>query len=102
MLIAGIGVVVTGDLQAQADDRAAADEDGGGRGALRHRRTRARSRVFTIGSLDGTKEVWSIRVPGVLSFMATGSFDGTVEGINELQQLESRPTGPATTCRTSP
>ena len=59
--------------------------------------------LFTIGSLDGSKEVWSVRVPGVLSFMATGSFDGQVEGINDLQQQSvSTSTAPATTCRSSP
>jgi cytochrome d ubiquinol oxidase subunit I len=40
--------------------------------------------LFTIGSLDGSKEVFSIKVPYVLSFLATGSFDGKVLGINDL------------------
>lgn len=40
--------------------------------------------LFTIGTLDGTKEVFSIKIPGVLSFLATGDFNGKVEGINPL------------------
>jgi cytochrome d ubiquinol oxidase subunit I len=50
--------------------------------------------LFTIGSLDGSKEIWSIRLPGVLSFMATGSFDGKVEGINQLQERAAQTYGP--------
>jgi cytochrome d ubiquinol oxidase subunit I len=41
--------------------------------------------LFTVGSLDGREEVWSVRIPSVLSFMATGDPSGTVEGINDLQ-----------------
>ncbi|MBV8996467.1 MAG: cytochrome ubiquinol oxidase subunit I, partial [Pseudonocardiales bacterium] len=50
--------------------------------------------LFTIGSLDGSREVWSVRVPRVLSFMATGSLDGRVEGINDVQANEARAYGP--------
>jgi cytochrome d ubiquinol oxidase subunit I len=42
--------------------------------------------LLTIGSLDGHDEVWSLRVPHVLSFMATGDPNGKVEGINPIQQ----------------
>jgi cytochrome d ubiquinol oxidase subunit I len=41
--------------------------------------------LFTIGSLDGREEVASVRIPSLLSFMATGSPGGEVEGINNLQ-----------------
>jgi cytochrome d ubiquinol oxidase subunit I len=41
--------------------------------------------LFTIGSLDGTEEVWSVRVPYLLSWLATGDPNGAVEGINDLQ-----------------
>jgi cytochrome d ubiquinol oxidase subunit I len=50
--------------------------------------------LFTIGTLDGTSEVFSIRVPGVLSFMATESFSGTVEGINDVQAQFEEKYGP--------
>jgi cytochrome d ubiquinol oxidase subunit I len=42
--------------------------------------------VLTIGSLDGTHANALIEIPGLLSFLATGSFDGAVQGINDLQQ----------------
>lgn len=41
--------------------------------------------LFSIGTPDGTSEIWSLRVPYLLSFLANGNFDGTVEGINNLQ-----------------
>ncbi|NUR24516.1 MAG: cytochrome ubiquinol oxidase subunit I [Catenulispora sp.] len=52
--------------------------------------------LFTIGSLDGRSEVWSARVPGVLSFLATGSFHGRVEGVNDVQAAEVAEYGPGT------
>ncbi len=85
VLIASIGVVVTGDGQArlmtqQQPMKMAAAE------ALFDTKSSAGFSLFTIGSLDGSEEVFSIRVPGLLSFMATGSFSGTVEGLNDIQQ----------------
>ena len=41
--------------------------------------------IFSIGTPDGTEEVWSLRVPYLLSFLSTHSFDGCVEGLNDLQ-----------------
>lgn len=84
VLIASLGVVVTGDLQArlmteQQPMKMAAAE------ALYDTVAPASFSLFTIGTPDGSEEVWSLRVPRVLSFMATGSFDGRVEGINDLQ-----------------
>ena len=47
--------------------------------------------IITIGSLDGQSEVFSIRVPKLLSFMGTGDFNGTVQGINDLKaQFEEK------------
>jgi cytochrome d ubiquinol oxidase subunit I len=41
--------------------------------------------IFSIGTPDGTEEIWSLRVPYLLSFLSTHSFDGCVEGLNDLQ-----------------
>jgi cytochrome d ubiquinol oxidase subunit I len=41
--------------------------------------------LFTIGTLDGSRPVFQIGLPGLLSFMSTGDTNGTVEGINDLQ-----------------
>ncbi|GAA2699812.1 cytochrome ubiquinol oxidase subunit I [Actinoplanes palleronii] len=84
VLIAGLGVLITGDLQArvmteQQPMKMAAAE------ALYENTESASFSVFTIGSLDGRQEVWSVRIPSLLSFMATGTPAGEVEGINDLQ-----------------
>lgn len=50
--------------------------------------------IFSIGTPDGKEETFAIRVPGLLSFLATGSFDGTVEGINDLQTAYEAKYGP--------
>ena len=41
--------------------------------------------MFTIGTLDGSEEKFSIKIPDLLSFLATGTTDGEVEGINDLR-----------------
>jgi cytochrome bd ubiquinol oxidase subunit I len=42
--------------------------------------------ILTIGDLSGKREVWSIRVPRVLSFLACNNFDCEVRGVYELQE----------------
>jgi cytochrome d ubiquinol oxidase subunit I len=85
VLIAGVGVLVTGDLQArimteQQPMKMAAAE------ALYDTDERASFSLFTIGSLDGREELASVRIPSLLSLMATGTATGEVEGINDLQR----------------
>jgi cytochrome d ubiquinol oxidase subunit I len=41
--------------------------------------------IFTLGTPDGVHELFSVRVPYLLSFLSTHTLDGTVEGINNLQ-----------------
>jgi len=41
--------------------------------------------VFTLGTPDGVHELFSVRIPYLLSFLSTHTLDGTVEGINDLQ-----------------
>ncbi len=40
--------------------------------------------IFSIGTPDGSEEVWSLRVPYLLSLLSTHTLDGCVEGINNL------------------
>jgi cytochrome d ubiquinol oxidase subunit I len=93
VVISGALVAVTGDLQArimteQQPMKMAATE------ALYQTSGPASFSLLTIGTLDGRDEVWSLRVPGVLSLMATGSVDGQVEGINDLQARYEQTYGP--------
>lgn len=50
--------------------------------------------IFTIGSLDGSSEVFSIRIPYALTVLAHNSFSGKVEGINQLQAQYVKQYGP--------
>jgi cytochrome bd ubiquinol oxidase subunit I len=51
--------------------------------------------LFQIGGFTTQDQTpsFSITVPRVLSYMATGSFKGEVQGLNELQQQEQRQYG---------
>jgi cytochrome d ubiquinol oxidase subunit I len=93
VLVAGVGVLVTGDLQArimteQQPMKMAAAE------ALYDTAEPASFSIFTLGSLDGREEMASVRIPSLLSFMATGSPGGEVEGINNIQQAYEQKYGP--------
>jgi cytochrome bd ubiquinol oxidase subunit I len=50
--------------------------------------------LFTIGSLDGSRSVFQIDVPSMLSFLATGDFKSTVQGVNDLQAQYVKKYGP--------
>jgi cytochrome d ubiquinol oxidase subunit I len=41
--------------------------------------------VLTVGSLDGSRELFAIKIPYLLSYLGTGDPNGTVHGINDLQ-----------------
>ena len=45
-------------------------------------------RLDRVRRADGSEATRLIEVPGLLSFLGTGSFDGTVEGINDLKASE--------------
>jgi cytochrome d ubiquinol oxidase subunit I len=52
--------------------------------------------LFQIGGFtsDDQTPSFSITIPRLLSYMATGSFNGQVQGLNELQKQEARAYGP--------
>jgi cytochrome d ubiquinol oxidase subunit I len=52
--------------------------------------------LFQIGGFSKSDPTpsFSITVPRLLSYMATGSFDGQVQGLNQLQKQEQRKFGP--------
>ena len=41
--------------------------------------------ILTIGDLSGKREVWSMRVPYLLSFLACNNFTCQVDGVNDIQ-----------------
>ncbi|MEV0269063.1 cytochrome ubiquinol oxidase subunit I [Hamadaea sp. NPDC050747] len=92
-LVATAALFVTGDTQGkimtevQPMKMAAAE-------ALYETQQPAPFSLFTIGTLDGSEPIYSIEVPGLLSFLGTGSFDGQVQGINDLQAEYEQKYGP--------
>ncbi|WP_022904001.1 MULTISPECIES: cytochrome ubiquinol oxidase subunit I [unclassified Curtobacterium] len=50
--------------------------------------------IFTLGTPDGVHELFSIRIPYLLSFLSTHTTHGTVEGIRELQAQYTQVYGP--------
>lgn len=83
-VIAAVALGLSGDqdakimVQQQPMKMAAAE-------ALYETATPAPFSIFTVGTLDGSQPIFSVDIPGALSFLATGSFSGTVEGINNLE-----------------
>lgn len=95
MLISGAGVAISGDAQSkvmvevQPMKMAAAE-------ALYETERPAAFSVLTIGTLDGQEELFSIRIPYLLSFLSTGDPEGEVKGIRELQRTYEETYGPGT------
>ena len=87
LLLGGVAVTITGDLQSRvmtqvqpmkmAAAEALYDTSPEGKGAS--------FSIISVGTPDGQHETWAIRVPKLLSFLSTGTLDGRVEGINDLQ-----------------
>jgi cytochrome bd ubiquinol oxidase subunit I len=92
-LAAGAAVAVTGDLQGkimtqvQPMKMAAAE-------ALYHTAQPASFSLLTIGTLDGHRPIWSLDLPYLLSFLATGDPHAQVSGIDDLQAQYQQVYGP--------
>jgi cytochrome d ubiquinol oxidase subunit I len=50
--------------------------------------------LFTFGDEKNRRDVWAIKVPGLLSFLAYNKFDGEVKGIKNLQAEAEAKYGP--------
>ena len=92
-LLAAVVVSVTGDMDSkimveQQPMKMAAAE------ALYETTSNAPFSVLTVGDVTGDNATPIIEIPGLLSFLSTGSFDGTVQGINDLQAAYEDQYGP--------
>lgn len=83
-IIAFGAVFLTGDglslamTEAQPMKMAAAE-------ALYQTTSSASFSIFSWGTPDGAHEIFSVRIPAILSLLSTHTLNGTVEGINDLQ-----------------
>lgn len=84
-LVAGLAVAVTGDVQGKIMTEVQPMKMAAAEALYESSDSNAPFSLFTVGSLDGSEEKFSVTVPGLLSFLATGSFDGKVQGINNLK-----------------
>jgi cytochrome d ubiquinol oxidase subunit I len=85
--------MITGDLQGkvmtevQPMKMSAAE-------ALWDSRSDASFSLFTIGTRDATREVFGLRVPYLLSYLAAGDVHAEVEGINDIRAEDEQRFGP--------
>jgi cytochrome d ubiquinol oxidase subunit I len=92
-IVAFGGVALTGDqlglvmVETQPMKMAAAE-------ALYTTTSNASFSIFSLGTPDGAHEIFSIRIPYLLSFLSTHTFTGEVEGINDLQAQYTAQYGP--------
>ncbi|MBC7631592.1 cytochrome ubiquinol oxidase subunit I [Aeromicrobium sp.] len=84
LLVAGLGTTVSGDFQGKVMTEVQPMKMAAAEG-LYETAQPAPFSVLTIGTLDGSKEVFKLEIPRLLSFMGTGSVNGEVQGINALQ-----------------
>jgi cytochrome d ubiquinol oxidase subunit I len=84
-LLAGLGVAVSGDIQGKIMTEVQPMKMAAAEGLFDTEQPASFS-IFTIGTPDGTEEKFAIKIPGLLSFLGTGSFDGEVRGINDLRE----------------
>jgi len=85
-LVAGLGVAVTGDLQGKVMTEVQPMKMAAAEALYESSDGCAPFSLLTIGTPDGESEKFSITVPCVLSYLATGSVDGAVQGIDELRE----------------
>ena len=84
-LIAGLGVAVTGDIQGKIMTEVQPMKMAAAEALYESSDSCAPFSLFTIGTRDGSESKFAVEVPCLLSFLATGSFDGEVRGINDLK-----------------
>ena len=93
MLISFVAVFISGDITSrvmteQQPMKMAAAE------AAYETQANAPFSLLTIGTLDGSKSVFQIGIPSMLSFLSTGNFNGVVEGVNDLERKYELKYGP--------
>jgi len=85
VLVTGLGVAISGDIQGKIMTEVQPMKMAAAEG-LYDTEAPADFSLLTIGTPDGKEEKLAIKIPGLLSFLATGTTDGKVMGINELRE----------------
>jgi cytochrome d ubiquinol oxidase subunit I len=87
VLIASLAVIVSGDVQGKIMTEVQPMKMAAAEGLYEDvpEGVGAPFSIITVGTLDGREEVWAVTVPKLLSYLATGSLEGAVEGIDHIQ-----------------
>ena len=93
LLISGAGTIVTGDYQGKVMTEVQPMKMAAAEG-LYETAEPAPFSVLTIGTLDGSKAVFKLEIPRLLSYLGTGDVDAEVKGINSLQREYEQKYGP--------
>ncbi len=92
-LVATLAVIVGGHSQAQSMARTQPMKLASAE-ALWNTESPAAMSLFTWGNEPEKRDVWSVRVPGLLSFLAYNQFGGEVRGVRDLQEEYEQQFGP--------
>ncbi|HQR28121.1 MAG TPA: cytochrome ubiquinol oxidase subunit I [Nocardioides sp.] len=84
-LISGLGVAFTGDVQGKVMTDVQPMKMAAAEGLFDTEQPASFS-ILTIGTPDGQTERFAIKIPNLLSFLATGDWNGEVKGINQLRE----------------
>jgi cytochrome d ubiquinol oxidase subunit I len=93
LLVAGLGTMITGDFQGKVMTEVQPMKMAAAEG-LYDDAAPAPFSLLTVGTLDGSEEVFKLEIPKLLSFLGTGTFDGEVRGIDSLQAEYEQKYGP--------
>jgi len=94
VLAAAVVTIATGDIQGKLFTTRYQPMKMASAEALYHNARPAPLSLLTIGNLNGSKPVFEITLPRVLSFLGTGNWNGKVQGIDNLQAFYSQVYGP--------
>ncbi|MEU4777281.1 cytochrome ubiquinol oxidase subunit I [Micromonospora sp. NPDC023633] len=83
-LVSAAAVAITGDIQGKIMTQVQPMKMAAAEG-LYTTESPASFSVLTVGSLDGSRELFALKIPHLLSWLGTGDPNGTVQGINDLQ-----------------
>jgi cytochrome d ubiquinol oxidase subunit I len=93
LLIAGLGTMISGDFQGKVMTEVQPMKMAAAEGLYDDAKPAPFS-ILTLGTLDGSEEVFKLEVPKLLSYLGTGTFDGEVRGIDSLQAEYEETYGP--------
>ncbi len=93
-LAAAVVTIATGDIQGKLFTTRYQPMKMASAEALYHTSKPAPFSLLTIGNLNGTRPVFQITLPRLLSFLATGNWNSRVQGIDNLQAHYSQVYGP--------